>query len=160
MNECVTEHNVNEEVGAENTSEENGDESDVSWHEDSSNLDEIDDDIHSEAYVDENDGGQDENVHDDANTDYGTTSDERMAMGSKDEEDKNAFVEFNENVVMTTSKFKLGMLFANGPIIRTAVRTYAIRHRRPIMRLNNMDTRYNMCVVMVATGKFMLVSVC
>ncbi|KAL1811433.1 hypothetical protein ACET3Z_021498 [Daucus carota] len=80
----VGEENPNEKAG-QDTIEENGDESDVSWHEDSSNLDETDDDIHFEAYVDQDEVGQDDNrkqtsQYDDASTDYGTSSDERMAL--------------------------------------------------------------------------------
>ncbi|KAL1816725.1 hypothetical protein ACET3Z_019299 [Daucus carota] len=70
----VVEENLNDEA-VQDTSEENGDESDVSWHEDSSNLDETDDDIHFEAYVDQDEVGQDDNrkqtsQYDDASTDW------------------------------------------------------------------------------------------
>lgn len=121
------------------------DESEVSWHRDSSNLDETDDDIYFEEYVDEYGAEKDDNElqdgYDDASTDYGSSSDERMAVSSNDEEEKKSYVEFNEKIVMADPEFQLGMLFANGPMLRTAVRTHAIRHRRPIKRQKNMGSK-------------------
>lgn len=60
-----------------------------------------------------------------------------VADSEYEDEDKLVYPEFNESVVMEDPQFMLGLLFANAPLLRTAVRTHAIRHRRPIKRSRN-----------------------
>ena len=48
-----------------------------------------------------------------------------MAVSSEDEED-GSFDEFNEDVDMANPRFKIGMIFTSGEVLKRAVKTHAI----------------------------------